>query len=309
MTTVPRATTRRSPLEQEVAQLRDVLDAHDGTDSLSDLDRDWFAEAALILVDAVIARDKSALTALDGVVREVHAAVVHKRRSGPGPETARLQSCEDWSRLTANYVRSALDRVSPAAAAVQARGTAREQFLHIVAAQPGINSRTICALINNTGPVTSASRPSSKPMDEGQLSKIGAALRAEGYVFAERGARGLSWRLTPRGEDLLDHLRQPAEPPGPRRNDMLVTTRHVSDNAVIKLVREETPPMISFVRSRDIVRYRDTGQADADQPEALPLHSVIKDLTDGDHYPDAQVPPHFTVGERVYVCTAHSNIT
>jgi hypothetical protein len=316
MTGMPRPTTRRSPLEHEVAQLRDVMGEGDGPVPLRELDRDWFAEAALILVDAVIARDKDALDALDRLLREVHGTVVNARREDPGSEAERLRSCEDWTRLTANYVRSALDRVAPAAAAVRTRGTVREQFLRIVAAQPGVNSRTICSLINNADSATPSSDGAPKPMDEGQLSRIGNALRAEGYVFAERGARGLSWELTPRGEELLEHLARSAEPPGKRRSDMVVTTRSVSKVAVIRMVHEELPPLISFVRSRDIARYRDVGQVDAnktaddtDQSAALSLSFVIKDLIDGDFFPDAEVPPRFTVGDRLYVCTAHSIIT
>jgi len=311
MTSVPRPPTHLSPLEQEVSNLRRI-----GLDQPEpDLDRGWFADVSLIVVDAVVARDKRALDALDDLIREVHRIVVGARRDTPrpddGPDRAdQLRSCESWAQLTANYVRSALDRVAPAAAAVRMRGTYREQILRIVADQPGINSRTIRSLINANG-----TPPQAKLMDEGQLSRLGNSLRAEGYVFAERGPRGLSWELTPRGEELLDNLSRGAEAAGQHRNGMVITTGSVAPVAVAQMLREDMPPVVSFVRSNDVVKYRRAQRTNAPKPEAgdeqeivepVSIDAVIKGLLD-DH--PGEAPTGFTVGERVYLRTAHSSST
>jgi hypothetical protein len=328
MAEVPRPPAHRSPLEHEVANLRRL-----GRDTAA-LDRGWFADIALIVVDAVVARDKRALDAVDDLVRDVHRQVVLARdelAGHPGahhPEQAeRLSSCASWVQLTADSVRCALDRVNPAAAAVRVRGTVRERFLRIVADRPGINSRSIRALINEVDAAVSDSRTAdsgtadtqsadtpaagtraagsraegARPMDEGQLSRIGQSLRAEGYVFAERGARGLSWELTPRGEELLGHL--PGEEGRPRAygNGMVVTTGQVAPVAVAGLVREDLPRVVSFVRARDTLKYRRAGRAEPREDETAPLDLVIKGLL-ADHA--REVPGRFRVDDSLYVRTA-----
>ena len=319
LTSVPRPSTRQSPLEQEVFNLRRIgLDQPEPDAPLGDLDRGWFADVSLVVVDAVVARDKRALDALDDLIREVHRVVVGARRDpsephDPPDRADQLRSCESWAQLTANYVRSALDRVAPAAAAVRMRGTYREQILRIVADQPGINSRTIRSLINANTPAPQPAGRAPKLMDEGQLSRLGNSLRAEGYVFAERGARGLSWELTPRGEELLDHLSRGSEGAGPHGNGMVITTGSVAPVAVAQMLREDLPPVVSFVRSNDVIKYRRAqrtntrGQEAGDEQgsvQPVSIDAVIKGLLD-DHL--GEVPTGFTVGERVYTRTAHSS--
>jgi hypothetical protein len=279
MSPAPPPPGRVSPLEQEVAKLQAIgLPRLDPYPEIGTLNRAWFADASTVVIDAVVAKDKRALDAMDELVREVYRAVVIARDDLPdAPDAADgraelLRSCEHWAQLTANYVRSALDRVAPAAAATQVRGTARERFLQIVAAQPGINSRTIREVINHA-----KSGAATKVMDEGQLSRLGNSLRAEGLVTAERGPRGLAWELTPRGEELLSHLQKT---PATVHTGLVVTAGDVDSSTVAKMIRDDPPPMLSVVRPRNTVVYRRMGRSESPADDTEVLETWLKELFD-----------------------------
>jgi hypothetical protein len=320
MRRVPRPPAHRSPLEQEVVNLKEIALVHreEQPVALGDLGRSWFADVSVVVVDAVVARDKKALDALDELIGEVHRGVVIAQRDLPdaddNPAPAdRLRSCESWVQVTTDYVRSALDRVAPVADAVAIRGTRRERFLRIVADQPGINSRTIGSLINADATSEDAAGQAPRPMDEGQLSKIGNALRVQGLVFAERGAQGLSWQLTPRGTELLGHLADPPAVAGGVAAGMLVTTRNVAEVDVAEAVITEKPSTVTFLRSRDTIKYqlmdhserppRRAGDGSI-RAHAAPIDVVVKGLLD-EHL--SRAPSHFSIGDGLcYVQTGLS---
>jgi hypothetical protein len=298
----PRVPTRGSPLTEEVAELRrtGLDESPDGRLHLRDLGRtwrNWFADLALILVDAVIARDVQALEAADELLGAVHRAVAIASREHT--DGAQLHSCRSWAQLTSDHLRSALDRVAPTAAATRFRGTRREMFLHVVAERPGVNSREIRDLINEREAAADGPSRRLKLMDEGQLSRLGAGLRAESYVIAERGPHGLSWELTPRGEEVLGHLSEVGRPMSNFR--MVVTTPGVSDGEIVSLIRETPPQSIWFVGARNRVKYRWIRRVPGTDKELEmagrpPVDQVIKELT-GER---RDVPSCFTVEGRLY---------
>ncbi|WP_305784738.1 hypothetical protein [Symbioplanes lichenis] len=250
----------------------------------------WFADTSAVVIDAVVARDKDALDALDDLVRRVHRAVlVALGELAPDGDRESLRACERWTQLTANYVRSALDRIAPSVTAARIRGGAAARFLEIVDARPGINSRTIGESINRAGP------GAAKPMDEGQLSRLGNGLRAQGLVLAERVHHGLAWELTPLGEEVLGHLQRTAASP---RTGLVVTTAGVDRAELLRLVERDPPRLLTVMRRRDSVVYRRMGGSEGPADGKIdPVEHVASDLFD-DYA--AEPPRYFRSGSCHY---------
>lgn len=270
---VPARPTQQTPLDQEVAELAESALARDGDGDvvIGDLDRSWFADVALILVDAVLTRDKSALDRLDALLRRVHRVLVIAREESSDITPDRLDTLrrwQHWLQLTMEYVRAALERIAPVAAAAAAKGTHYERFLRVVAEHPGINSRKIRKLIDadrSSSSVEPTGSP-SRPMDEGQLSKIGGKLRAQGLVFAERSRHGLAWELTPRGRLVVNRLLGAHENPDHPVDCMLIAINGVRPETVAARLSEATPREVTVLRPDDIVTYQRRGPLDEPQP-------------------------------------------
>jgi hypothetical protein len=299
----------QSPLEYEVVGLQEMaLGSSRDEPAMSDsLNEAWFANVSLVVVDAVVARDMRALDALEKLISEVYRVVLTAQDDATDgdadPYSADLlQSCAHWAELTADYVRSAQSRVAPAAAAISLKGSRQERFLSVVAEQPGINSRRIGSVINADQTSGTAAGRAPKPMDEGQLSRIGHGLRTEGYVFAERTARGLSWDLTPRGRDVLDQLSRTSKPVELLSHSMLITTSRVAPVEVAKQIIADKPSSLIFVRSNNTIKYQCIDHSDYADAHAPRIDFVVKDLLDDD---SRVLPSHFSIGDE-RLCYAQS---
>src|SRR5215211_4464877 len=78
---VPKPSVRQTPLDQEVGEFAEsaLIRGEGGDISIGELDRSWFADVALVLVDAVLTRDKNALDRLDSLLRRVYRALMIAR--------------------------------------------------------------------------------------------------------------------------------------------------------------------------------------------------------------------------------------
>jgi hypothetical protein len=295
---------QQTPLEGEVAGLHEMALGSAPGEPMSDyLDEAWFTNVSLVVVDAVVARDMRALDALEELIREVYRVVLTVQdRDGDLESADVVRSCVSRAELCADFIRSAQTRVAPTATAISLRGSRQERFLRIVADQPGVNSRHIGSMINaDQAPATAAGR-APKAMDEGQLSKIGHGLRVQGYVFAERTARGLSWDLTPRGREVLDQLSRPAAPVDPSSELMVVVTSRVLPVNVSRQIVQDKPSALVFIRSDDTIKYQRVGSCDPTTAHAIHVDQAVKSLLDDDS-PISDT--HFTTGSD-RVCYAQT---
>jgi hypothetical protein len=275
---VPAPSMRLSPLEEEVADLaRVVLDPKDAERlEPSALDRDWFADVAVVVIDAVLARDKLALDRLDTLLRQLDRALAIAQEDVPehgADSLAHLGRCEAWSQLTMEYARAALERVAPVAAAAAAKGTHYERFLRIVAVHPGVKSRRIRTLMDAERNRSSFAPPgASDPpqMDEGQLSRVGAKLRAQGLVFSQRAGQGLSWELTPRGRLVVDHLLGINDHPDRPVERMVIATKEAAPAHVVAEMATAKPQTLKVLRQDETVTYERREPSDEAVPAQRP---------------------------------------
>lgn len=192
----------------EVAALATAIVHEDPIESTHRMDRGWFEILSLTVIDAVITRDTATLDQINDLLHRAHCHVVRcetapeqrisSRTDLPDPDLA-----ESRLEIAMEFVRSAQRRIAPFTEATKIRGTNGERFLRVVSEHPLCNSRTICAELARLGNATGGS---TQPFNEGQLSRIGKKLRADGLVFSVRWRGGLAWDLTPRGRSVLDTL-------------------------------------------------------------------------------------------------------
>jgi hypothetical protein len=317
---VPTPATHQTPLELQVTDLAEsAVVSSDGEDiAVGDLDRTWFADVSLVLIDAVLARDKRALDALDALLRRLHRVLmIAKQEASSGGHRAvsvdELRCWESWLQLTMEYLRSAMERVAPVAAAAAVKGTHYERFLRIVANHPGINSREIGKVINagRFRSATEAAGADQRRMDEGQLSKIGNKLRAQGLVFAERSGPSLSWELTPRGLLVVNRLLGAHENADHPVDSMVIATKEVASADVAATLSAAKPREVTVLRGADAVTYERrepalepraavTPESPLKEPPAdrvvrtgpVAIDAVVDDLLERIH---ATAPPVFSI--------------
>ena len=262
VTSVPPPSQRQTPLEQEVDALTARADAAGaGSEILANPGGGWFARLAVVMVDAVLARDKRALDALDVELRRVHrqaAAAEHVLPPEDGREhdsgaAARGRVC---AQLSLEFVRAALERVAPVAAAAKIAGTQREHFLRVLASRPGLNSRQMAEALGAYR--ADASDPSTRPrpLDASQLSKMGKQLLRDGLVFAQRGKSGLSWELTPRGRLAIDPLLEAHEDSDHPVNSVVITSGASQAKNIIAVLSTSKPQEVQVVGTEHRITYR-----------------------------------------------------
>lgn len=266
---VDRPVTTRSPLAQAVVGLAEAAlgssrDAGPGV--APDIDRDWFADVSLVLVDAVLARDKAVLDDIDTLFRRIHRLLVvaqqarrESNSSAAGPFHVDPWRCESWLQIAMEFVRSAQERVAPVAVAATIGGHA-ERFLRIVAERPGVNSRQIgqklAAARDGAELEATSSTAETQALDEGQVSRLGRKLRVQGLVFAARGPNGLAWELTPRGRLVIDRLLDLQENADRPVDSMVIATPKAAPAEVAATLSEAEPHEVKVVRSEDVVVYQ-----------------------------------------------------
>jgi hypothetical protein len=307
----PEPALTRSPLEQEVLDLSAgvVGRGEDPTAGVANMNLSWFTHVGCSVVDAVLARDKRALDLLDGLLRQQHRLLAIAEREWPQDAERRTKleavvRAKAWLQLAMEFIRSAADRVAPAAFAAEVAGTHRERFLRIVAKCPGINSRGIREQMQAHRAATAGAERDA-PMSEAQLSKIGKRLRNDRLVTASRGRSGLSWELTPAGELVVDHLLA-ADPRAEQ------TGRHVVDSMVIaagasastelaEALSATEPREVTVVRNEEYVTYerRDSSaRAPLPRPEPIPFTVAAHELLE-EEAPSAAAPAVFALSNGV----------
>lgn len=327
---VDRPDTSRSPLAQAVAGLAEAAigstrDA--GPGAAPDIDRGWFADVSLVVVDAVLARDKAVLDDMDALLRRIHRLLVvaqqARRQSGSpaaGPLHVDPWRCESWLQIAMEFVRSAQERVAPVAIAATVGGHA-ERFLRIVAECPGVNSRQIgqklAAARDGAEPEATSATAETRALDEGQVSRLGRKLRVQGLVFAARGPSGLAWELTPRGRLVIDRLLDVQENADRPVDSMVIATPKAAPAEVAATLSEAEPHELKVVRGEDVVVYhrRDLSpqaepvrRSDATEPAAsaptveledaeVTLQAAMSELLE-DHHPQSP-PPVFSLANGV----------
>ncbi|HEY0641185.1 MAG TPA: hypothetical protein VGD67_26435 [Pseudonocardiaceae bacterium] len=325
LTPVARPVSSASPLQREVEALEAaVLDGLDG--SPATFERQWFADASIIVTDAVLARDKSALDELDAMLRRIHRLLVMARQALGAPRSDRavaedMARAEGWLQVTMDFVQSAVERIAPVAIAASVAGTHSERFLRIVRDRPGINSRKLAGLLaaERVAGLPDFSGQDARPFDEGQLSKIGRKLRAQGLVFGARGSGGLAWELTPRGRLVVDQLLGSVDDADRPVDRMVIAGGNVGAQRVAATLTASKPRQLKVVRTSETLTYELAGQpagASAEPADeaavdevavaspfavdtSMPLEAAVSTFLDQGHEP---TPAGFSLdGDAVYL--------
>jgi hypothetical protein len=287
---LPPPSRRQTPLAQEVDALAARADDPDAAfEDLADPGGGWFARIAVVMVDAVLARDKQALDALDAQLRRVHrriAAAEHDLTpdTSPGRDTVtatlRTRTCV---QLSLEFVRAALERVAPVAAAVRIAGTQHENFLRVLTDRPGLNSRQIAQVLGAQR-AESGGRPArSRPLDASQVSKIGKRLLEDGLVFAQRSGSGLSWELTPRGRLAIDRLLPAREDSDHAVTCVVIAVGGSQADNVVDLLSDSAPERLQVVRAASRVTYARQDSPEEDGVAAatpVTVGAAVADLLD-----------------------------
>jgi hypothetical protein len=257
----------RTPQAREAMALAIAIDCDDPVESTRRMDRGWFEILSLTVVDAVIARDAGALGQVDALLRRAHRDIVRCEAAIEEAADTRMdlgtaRRAEGWLMITMEFVRSAQRRVVPVTVAVGIAGTHRERFLRVVSEHPRCNSRTITEKLAR---LRDPADGRTSPIDEGQLSKIGSKLRADGLVSSMRTSGGLSWELTPRGRSVLEVLDRDAEPTA--KDSPAVGPAQPPSAVVLAVPSSERPPKVRVQWGDGTVIYQRTSEPDTyDEP-------------------------------------------
>lgn len=225
------------PQAREVAALAAAIEHEDPIESTQRMDRGWFEILSLTVIDAVIARDTATLDQVNDLLHCAQRQIVRRetaleQKASSRKEHPEAKCAEIRLEIAMRFVQSAQNRVSPIAVATKIGGTHAERFLRVVAERPLCNSRTINAELARLSGRTGGS---TRPLNEGQLSRIGKKLRAAGLVFSVRRREGLAWDLTPRGQSVLDILGD--------------ATESTAANSPTVTVADEPEVVVSAIRS------------------------------------------------------------
>lgn len=150
----------------------------------------WLAGLAVMISEASSCRDRTKLLELQHALREAYAQVL--RPEGPAAGADELVRGRWQGQLLAygEIVRWALEEAVDASAAPDLEADSlAEHFLLHVAQHPGCRNRDLSDALG-----------SSRPVDDGQLSRLGSRLLSLGLVQRLRAGRNNVWELTPRGE-------------------------------------------------------------------------------------------------------------
>jgi DNA-binding transcriptional ArsR family regulator len=139
---------------------------------------------AVLLTDAILSTDETALLAGQDGLQRVHAAQLHVAEPTPA-------NFEQRGRvLTAlEFVTWTLRRLTPAALTAQLeRGGYTRRFLEAIERDPGLSNNELAELLD---------------VDETEISRVGRRLRDAGLADKHRTGRRNEWRITPRGRHAL----------------------------------------------------------------------------------------------------------
>ncbi|WP_212824373.1 hypothetical protein [Catellatospora sp. TT07R-123] len=258
---IPGPSPTLTPLEEEVDTLAEYAlgSAESQVTKQVRLDLEWFAQASLTFVDSVMTRDHTALDRLDALLRSLHREVVlaqHEPAVASGRQ-AELKIWESWIRLALEFVRSGAERVAPAALATSI-GRRSSQFLRAVAECPGLNSRRIRSrmLEEDRATADEGDGHGVKRIGEAQLSRLGSMLRRQGLVFASRGATGLSWGITPRGQVVLDRINGVHDSSNFPVGSIVILAGGVPVGKVATEITEAEPFEVAVMRAGDVLTYQ-----------------------------------------------------
>jgi hypothetical protein len=196
------------PQAQRLAAHAAAIEHDDPCESIRRMEFGWFEILSLMVIDAVIGQDLAALDQVEDLLSRAHRCAVLCGAALEQGTTGRtdlpaVRRAEGRLEMMMEFLRSARHRIAPVAIATRIAGTHGERFLRVVLEHPLCNSRTIS---EELAQMNSRTDGSTRPVDAGQLSRIGTKLRAENLVFSVRGRGGLAWDLTPRGRHVLDVL-------------------------------------------------------------------------------------------------------
>ncbi|SPM40540.1 Mycobacterium numidiamassiliense ORFan [Mycobacterium numidiamassiliense] len=110
----------------------------------------------------------------------------------------RLNLGQDFTAAGLEMAQAGLAAVGTEVSADFVAGSSlRKQFLSTVAGTPDIAGRSLATVLGKEG----------HPLDEGQLSRVAKGLSDRGLVDRRKVGRRVLWRLTPRGNRVLDLLK------------------------------------------------------------------------------------------------------
>ncbi len=153
----------------------------------------WLTGLAVMISEASSRRDRTKLVELQHALREAYAQVL--RPEGPASGADELVRGRWQGQLLAygEIVRWALEEAVDASMAPDLEADSlAEHFLLHVAQHPGCRNRDLSDALG-----------SSRPVDDGQLSRLGSRLLSLGLVQRLRAGRNNVWELTPRGERVV----------------------------------------------------------------------------------------------------------
>jgi hypothetical protein len=159
--------------------MRGLLEELEQRDGVADAGR--YDALAVLLTDAILATDETALLAGQDGLQRVHAAqldVVEPTREHYEARGRVLGALE--------FVTWTLRRLTPAALTVQLEpGGYMRRFLEAIEREPGLSNGELANLLRT---------------DDTEISRVGRRLLDAGLAHKQRAGRRNEWRITPRGE-------------------------------------------------------------------------------------------------------------
>jgi DNA-binding MarR family transcriptional regulator len=168
-----------------------VVGLHDGS-----LNQRWFRGVAHLLALAIAQKDEPALLSAETALRDLYLAI-EAVDSQPMDGNRRVNLGQDFTAAGLEMAQAGLAAVGTEVSADFVDGSVvRKQFLSAVAGTPDIAGRSLAAALGKEG----------RPLDEGQLSRTAKELNDRGLVDRRKVGRRVLWRLTPRGNRVVELL-------------------------------------------------------------------------------------------------------
>jgi DNA-binding PadR family transcriptional regulator len=182
---------------QRQSFFEELIDAAAASLRDGSLNQQWFRGIAHRLALAIAQKDERALLSAETALRDLYLQIEAIDQE-PVDGNTRLSVGRDFTAAGLEMAQAGLAAVGTEVSANFVAGSSlREEFLSRVAGTPDIAGRSLATLLGKEG----------QPVDEGQLSRVAKGLHDRGLVDRRKVGRRVLWRLTPRGNRVLELLK------------------------------------------------------------------------------------------------------
>lgn len=227
----------------------------------------WLDAAANRVAEAVRANSARVLSGLQDELRRGYAELQLAATEEVADSAAIVRGQEGQLRALAEVVRWGLEEALRAEAqrAVEP-GSRAEAFLLHLHGHPGANNAELSAALGGEG-----------KLDEGQLSRLGSRVLAQGLVERRRQGRSNVWSLTPRGRRAIagavkqQSERQLMQALQDTDSVMVATSAQPTTSLDDEIAARGMPAEVVFVSGGGLVAYRQSEQTAGSTQDAADL--------------------------------------